>query len=244
MKIALSHKENPYNLRVSPCCWTWSMEANRAFLKWQRDPLLPNVFSSFQELFGCRDDVVRWWQRMQEVLMRKTLWWGSKQDELLMKDKKHWNPSEYVGIFLVSNTNILGTEKWVTATAHKLLSSCHDSRTSVVPWSLSPWDRVNDLSCREDKVSAFGPDPCVQRHLQMGRAIRAPRENEKHLWTLSSEKSSSPVLSPLHQKLHKGLCYKHPSLPSSSPQLHGQCWVLWMWKFPATSCLEWCSWLK
>lgn len=35
-------------------------EANRAFLKWQRDSLLPNVFSSFQELFGCGDDVVRW----------------------------------------------------------------------------------------------------------------------------------------------------------------------------------------
>lgn len=121
-------------------------EANGAFLKWQRDNLLPNVFSSFQELFGCCDDVVRWWQRMQEVLMRRTLWRGSKQDELLMKDKKHWNPSEYVGTFLVSNTNILGTEKWVTPTPHKLLSSCHDLRTSVVPWSLSPWDRVNDTS--------------------------------------------------------------------------------------------------
>lgn len=134
-------------------------EANRAFLKWQRDSLLPNVFSSFQELFGCGDDVVRWWQRMQEVLMRRTPWWGSKQDELLMKDKKHWDPSEYVGIFLVSNTNILGTEKWVTHTPHELLSSCRDSRTSIFPWSLSPWDRVNDLSCREDKVSAFAPVP-------------------------------------------------------------------------------------
>lgn len=164
-------------------------EADGAFLKWQRHHLLPNVFSSFQELFGCCDDVVRWWQRMQEVLMRRTLWWGSKQDELLMKDKKHWNPSEYVGIFLVSNTNILGTEKWVTPTPHKLFSSCHDSRTSVVPWSLSPWDRANDLSGRDDKVSAFVAD------LLMGRVIRALREYVKHFW-VSSNKSSSPVLSP------------------------------------------------
>lgn len=61
MKIALSHKENPFN--PQPACLTaerGAREAHRAFLKWQRDPLLPNVFSSFQELFGCGDDVVRW----------------------------------------------------------------------------------------------------------------------------------------------------------------------------------------
>lgn len=52
------------------------------------------------------------------------------------------------------------------------------------------------LSCREDKVSAFAPDPCVLRHLLIGRVIKALRENVKYLWALSNEKSSSPVLSP------------------------------------------------
>lgn len=49
--------------------------------------------------------------------------------------KPHRNHSEYTGSFLVSNTNILGAEKWVIPTPHKLLSSCCDLQTSKVLWS-------------------------------------------------------------------------------------------------------------
>lgn len=72
---------------------------------------LLNVFCSLKGPHNT--DVEMWKQRMQEVLMRRMLRWGSEWDELLIKDTKHWNLSEYVGSFLVSNTNILGAETWI-----------------------------------------------------------------------------------------------------------------------------------
>lgn len=161
-----------------------------------------------------------------------------------MKDKKHWNPSEYVGSFLVSNTNILGEEKWVISTPHKLLSSCRDLQTSTVPGSPSLRDGVNDTSSVGKTRFQHLPHTPVswdlpRKAVLMGKVIRALWENVKHLQAMPSEKSSSPVLSPpswqqsackytSSQKLYQGLGCKHLSFSSScSHQLHGWCWVLW-----------------
>lgn len=173
--------------------------------------------------------------------MRRTLWWGSKQDELLMKDKKHWNPSEYVGSFLVSNINILGAEKWVIPTPHKIFPSCPDLQTSAVPWSPSLRDGVNDTSSIGKTRFQHLPQTPVswdlpRKAVLMGKVIR---ENMKHLQAMPSEKSGYPVLSrpswqqsackyASSQKLYEGLGCKHLFLSSSSGHwLCGQCWVLW-----------------
>lgn len=158
-----------------------------------------------------------------------------------MKDKKHWNPSEYVGRLLVSNTNILGAEKWVIPTPHKLLSSWRDLQTSTVPQNPLLRDGVNDISpVEKTQFQHLLKTPVswelLRKAVLKGKAIRALSENVKHLWIMPSKKSHYLVLpSPSwqqsackyasSQKLYEGLGCKHlsPLPPASCMGSIGHC---------------------